>query len=343
MRDEQSASATVISLAKAILRLLRQHPQGLDKRSLATSLDTSPGSIQRAITWLREHHDAPVEFAASEHRWRLLNDDFCLPLSDPEPGDLEAVLMAQALLGPFADPATLERVRRLAEEMDASLRERGEKGRGTTRRSSLRVTVTTQNAVLPEVRTQLLAAVGQYALTLAYKSPWSPRASVTYYDVEPWQVRIHDGAYYLRAFSRNHQQARSFNVGHIHEIRRAEPSGLQAKIPIDDDGQRIWGTGDPALGIDHDRPDIATIVLTGPIARWVERLVWHPSQSDRWLTPNEVLERRVEYQSCREFARRLVAIGDGLVQVHPAELALEVERLARCVVSNLGTQPWTPS
>jgi hypothetical protein len=42
-----------------------------------------------------------------------------------------------------------------------------------------------------------------------------------------------------------------------------------------------------------------------------------------------VLERRLAYRSCRELARRIVSVIDGVVGVEPAELRDEVGRLLR--------------
>ena len=50
----------------------------------------------------------------------------------------------------------------------------------------------------------------------------------------------------------------------------------------------------------------------------------------------ELLERHVPYRSCRELARRLVSIGDGLASVTPDELADEVRRIAEAAISGLG-------
>ena len=62
----------------------------------------------------------------------------------------------------------------------------------------------------------------------------------------------------------------------------------------------------------------------GTVARWVSRMQWDPAQQDRWVEARELLERTVPYHSCREFARRLLSIIDGLEMIEPAELREEV-------------------
>ena len=92
---------------------------------------------------------------------------------------------------------------------------------------------------------------------------------------------------------------------------------------------------DPGFGIDSDRPGVATLRVRGGVARWIANLVWDPGQEDRWIEPAELLERKVPYHSCREFARRLLQIVDGLESIEPAELREEVVSDARAFLERL--------
>lgn len=50
------------------------------------------------------------------------------------------------------------------------------------------------------------------------------------------------------------------------------------------------GLRHPGFGIDYDRPNTAVIRLRGGVARWVQRIIWHPSESDVWIEEAELLE-----------------------------------------------------
>ena len=89
-------------------------------------------------------------------------------------------------------------------------------------------------------------------------------------------------------------------------------------------GKALWGNEDPAYGIDHDRPDVAVLRIRGPVARWVHSMQFHPSQQDTWIVDGELLERRVAYGSCREFARRVLSIIDAVESIEPAALREQV-------------------
>ena len=121
---DHAPSALVKEAARSILRYLREHPRGATKDELGAIGGVSRPSVQRALRWLREECDSPVDFDRGENRWVLLDPHFSLPLSDPEPEDLAAVLLAQSLLGPIADDEITARIRRLAEQMDGEIRNR---------------------------------------------------------------------------------------------------------------------------------------------------------------------------------------------------------------------------
>lgn len=317
-----------------LLRHLRDNPGGASKEELAKVADVSHPSIQRALTWLRDACDSPVEFDRGAGRWVLRDPHFTLPLTDPEPGDLSAVMFAEALLAPFADEEITQRLRRLAEQMDAEIRDRGqaplEKG---ARPGSLVATLTTGSRTNPQILAVLFGAVGKQVVQIRYASPWSPGGGSRIHDVEPWQLRLHDGNMYLRAFSRTHGEARSFRVAQIEGAEIIEGLQPRAAVPPPD---RIWGDHDPAFGIDEDRPATAVLRIRAPMARWVHHNLWDPGQSDTWIEDGELLERRVDYRSCRELARRLLSLGDALVAIEPAELREAVVHHARAITSQLG-------
>lgn len=282
-------------------------------------------TVQRALIWLRDQQDAPIVFERPSMHWRLTDPSFSLPLFDPAPRDLQAVLFASTLLEPVVDPDLAARLRRLVEEMDQRVRDRGAPLQ--LRSGTVTATISQGQPVDPEVLEVLLGAIGRAVVSFEYASPWSREASAPprVYDVEPWQLRIHDNRVYLRAYTRNRNAPRSFRVALMSNVRRHPTLRPTAPVPAPD---RIWDEGDPAFGIDHDRPDVAVVVLKGPVARWAALERWHDEQVDRWLEPGERLERTVPYASCREFARRLMSVADGLVSIEPEALRAQVAGLA---------------
>ena len=322
----EGPSELVKETARVLLRHLRDHPGGATKEELAKVAEVSHPSIQRALTWLRDHCDSPVEFDRAAGRWVLRDPHFTLPLTDPDAQDLAAVLFAEALLAPLADEEITSRLRRLAEQMDAEIRDRGGTPSEGARPGTLVATLTTGSRTDPTILSTLFGAVGKQVVQIRYASPWSSSAGSRLHDVEPWQLRLHDGNMYMRAYSRTHGEARSFRVAQIEDAELIEGLTPREPLPLPD---KIWGDHDPAFGIDEDRPDTAVLHIRAPVARWVAHNVWDPGQRDTWLEDGELLERRVAYRSCRELARRLLSLGDSLVKVEPEALREAVRSHAR--------------
>ncbi len=333
MADKNDSSRTVQQTARTILRFLRDNPEGATKDVLSKRAGVALVTTQRALKFMREEWDAPLEFNHGSKRWVLLDPKFTLPLTDPDPEDLTAVVFASALLAPVADEELNSRVKRLIEQMDDALEENGPRNKNDAkvRPRSVTATVTTGSQVDYRMVSKLLLAIGSGVVRMEYESPWANTRKT--YDIEPWQIRIHDGQMYMRAYSRTHGEARSFRVAQVTHARVLPGEVPRETVPPKDD---LWGGG-PAYGIDSDRPGVATLRIRGGVARWVARMLWDPGQEDRWIEEGELLERKVPYHSCRELARRLLFHADGLEMIEPEELRREVDSFARGLLERMGT------
>lgn len=299
---------------------------GATKEELVAAIGNTSGvSVQRALDDLRTVHDAKLEHFGRERRWRL-NAPFGMPLIAPDREDLVAILIAQAVLEPFADAELQERLRRLVADLDDLVRSRepAERLRSLPSPAAVSATLTLGTRVDPKLLRTLLGACRRKVLRITYDSPWKPlgegRSS---YEIEPWALRVHDGAAYLRALRCDVGAPRTFRVVQIESavIVPREPVGRVPAV------ETIWGDGNPAFGIDDDRGGRAVVRLRGAVARWVHRVRWHPQQVDSWIVEGELLQREVPYRSCREFARRLASVLDGIESIAPEALRAEVEGL----------------
>jgi predicted DNA-binding transcriptional regulator YafY len=320
------------SLKLDVLDLLRAAgTRGATKREIVAAIgereQTSDVSVQRALTELRLEHDARIEYEGVGRRWRLVAP-LHLPFTAPDREDLVAVLVAQAILEPIADDALRERIGKLVEELDDRVRAR-ESSDALPTASSVSATLTLGTRVDAQVLRTLLTTCRRRVLRIAYASPWRNEAAPREYTIEPWAVRVHDGAAYLRAYGREAGAPRTFRVADIERVEVLEQTSAGgkplARVPPT---AAVWVDGEPAFGIDRDRPGEAIVRLEGSVARWVSKVWWHPAQRDTW-GDGGVLERRLAYRSCRELARRIVSVIDGVVGMEPAELRDEVGRLLR--------------
>jgi predicted DNA-binding transcriptional regulator YafY len=328
----------------AVARMLAAAGEhGLTKAELVEQLGgstkTSPQTVQRVLVELRrsEDYEAAIECFGKQRRWRLLAP-LRLPLEAPDREDLLAVLIAQAILEPLADDELRARLEALVEQLDDRVRTREPEAhrKELPQKISVSGALTLGTRIDAALLRVLVTACRRKVLRIDYASPWKPVADArASYEIEPWAVRVHDGAVYLRAWRRDVSAPRTFRVTQIEEVvELAEtPCG---RVPV---VSEIWADEHPAFGIDHDRPGTAVVRLRGAIARWVARVVWNAAQQDRWIDAGELLERTVPYRSCRELARRLASVIDGVESIEPAQLREEVVGLVRAGLGVLHRAP----
>lgn len=310
---------------QAALALLR----GLDHATLkdiARRAGVSEETAKRAVEVLRDN-GAPIEYVAAARGWRMTDPTFALPLFEPAVEDLQAAMTAAGLLGAIGQADVAARAWALFDELDVELH--GGRGRAIIR-DALRVTQSTARVRDQRWVLTLLRAVRRSVVEIRYRSPWKEEAST--HQFEPWQLWLHDGVLYVRGYSRTRKAPRTFRLAGIEGLSTLSAQSPMAAVPA---RGLIWGEGDPRLGVDEDRPDVATIRFRGPVARWVGSVAWHPDQTDAWQENGDVLERRVPYRSCRELARRLASMADGLVGVEPPALREQVRQFAEECVRRL--------
>lgn len=320
-----------------VLLLVKQHLEraadhGVTKRELLASIGpdrTSLVTIQRALDDLRDTYDAQITCTGADRRWRS-HARLAMPLVAPEPEDRFVALLAESMLEPHALAPMQERIERIVEGFDEGVRR-------TTAPSELPARKVVTSSVTLGSRIdgvqlgRLAAACRRKPVRILYVSPWKPAGTpAKWHAVEPWSLRMLDGAFYLRGWARGPRAPRTYRFADIQAVEeiedRSEPASLRSP-PAD-----VWAEENKAFGIDLDRPGVAVIRFCGAIARLIAPIVWHPAEKDEWLEHGLVLQRTIPFRSCRELARRLITVIDGIESIEPAALREEVGLLgARAV------------
>ena len=329
MTAPRPASDFLKQVAASVLRTMRKHGElsfiDLHRKVEADVEHASEPSVRKACRWLRNEHDAPLRYDASRRTWILDRSDFSLPLLDPTPDDIVAVAFAGALVAPLGDTELDARIHSLLMELD----ERASSGDPSRKLRSHAVTATSSATmpVDPRVVATLATAVGRSVVRITYSSPWRDEPTTKTHTIEPWQLRVHDGSLYVRGWLRSKSTATTFHVSQIQSAVVTGDALSHARPPA----HEIWGDG-PGKGIDLHHPGRATVRIRGPMARYVALARWHDDQADTWIEPNALLERRFSYDSRRATARRLLALGDALVDVSPPDLRDELARHVAALV-----------
>jgi hypothetical protein len=313
-----------------VLLLVKQHldrvgADGITKRELLTAIGpkrTSLVTIQRALNDLRNVYDAQLTCTGADRRWRL-EAPLSLPLLAPD--QFHVFLM-------HVSKAVLESLGLDYGRMDGLVEGFDEKARETTSPTKLpppnivTSSVTLGSTIDDERFSRLVLACRREALRISYRSPWKPAGTpAKWHTIEPWSLRMHDGAFYLRGWARALRGVRTYRLVDIQAVEQLE---LESdRTPLRAVPSDVWAEENKAFGMDVDRPDVAVIRFRGDIARFIGSVRWHPMEKDDWFEDGEVLQRTIPFRSCREIARRLVSLGDGVESIEPFALLEEVGRL----------------
>jgi predicted DNA-binding transcriptional regulator YafY len=321
-------------LTREELRILvKQHLEragstGLTREDLVAAIgpaNTSLATVQRVLNDLRgETYEAPIVYSARDRRWRL-EVPLPMPLEAPEQDDVLTAILAQTMLEPIIDAQLHSHFDKIVEDLDARMRSRVSP-KGLPPRKAVTASISLSTRMKPGVLPRIHAACRRKVVRILYESPWQDGPDrAAWHEVEPWALRVHEGALYMRAWAREQQEARTFRLAQIDAVEELEeqpPAASRQAPPID-----LWGDEESGFGIDSDRPGVAVIRFHGAVARWLASVKWHPDETNVWIEPDEVLERTVAYRSCRELARRLASLLDGIASIEPAELREEVQGL----------------
>lgn len=316
MAEKRRPTDGLRRVAREALRMLHAS-EFVSSTSIVAETQSSPATVKRAMDWLRDE-GAPVTYVEKRRAWTLHGKTFDLPFDEPTNEDLEAVLVAAGVLAGLGQEKAAARARGLFNQ----LAHRVPGGAtDTLRLGSLRVTLATTRAPDPRHLLLLLGAARRSVVQIASRSPWTRKSDT--HEFEPWQVWLHDGVAYVRGYSLTRKSPRTFRLANIVSL-----FDLKGRVPSQRVPDNPWDGADPRFGIDEDRPGTAILRVRGAVARWLESLRWHPNQEAVWIERDELLEFRLPYRSCREIARRIATLGDGLVSVEPRELRDELRKIA---------------
>ncbi|MBL9020581.1 MAG: WYL domain-containing protein [Myxococcales bacterium] len=312
MGAERGPTRTIQRVGAEAIRLLGSQ-ESATRTQVAGVAKVSKQTAKRALNWLRDV-GAPLRYIDRFRGWELTDKSFALPLAEPCHEDLEAALTAAGLLRELGLHQAADRARALFHEL--ARRITGSK-KSPFRVDALRVTQSSAILRRPEWVLQLLRACRRAVVRISYRSPYG--AETVEHIVEPWQLWLHNGRLYLAGYSRTRRARRTFALAHVQRMEPVANATPTKQVPPE-----IWPEQHGGYGVDEDRPGRALLRFRGPAARATAAIRWHSSQVDRWIAQDEVLERTIAYRSCRELARLLAGLADGLDIVEPDELRMEL-------------------
>lgn len=241
--------------------------------ALAREWEVSERTIRRDIEYLRDMHDAPIEYDRDRNGFYATDPLYRLPAISMTEGELVAMTVGEQVLNAYRGSPWQQPVHEAFARIEALL---PEKVSVSARLVSERVSVITApvSTIDEQVWTAVLdAARSERRLEVVYRSAGAGAGEPR--EIDPYRIVAHDGGWYVIGYSHTHSAVRVFSLARIEAatvglLRFDPPSGFEVSDYID-----------PEFGVfNRSEEGVRTIEIRfdAAIAHLVRERRWHPTQ-----------------------------------------------------------------
>lgn len=300
---------------------------------LARELEVSTRTVERDLQQLRDLY-APVIYDRARRGYRY-ERPFQLPPFKISAGELAVLLIGQRLLAEMAGTPFAGAARTVIAKLPALLGEQVSFDPNAFINEEISFGVPAvrgDEGRLAQHFNRLAEAIAhQRTVSLCYYA--ASKDEVSERDVDPYHLRLADGAWYLIGHCHLRNELRIFAVDRILELTVTSRTFTKpADFSIDDYLGLSWG-------IERGPERTVRVAFDAEEARWIRERTWHRSQR---LTEAEdggvILEVRVS--GLDSIKRWILSFGSHARVLEPAELAEAVRREAEGMVrGEVGVTP----
>ena len=292
----------------------RRTPIGVQE--LMDRLETSRATVYRDINYLRDYLQAPVE-TGDDGVWydHQQDDRFELPGMWLTPDELNALLAVQAMAA-----RTQGGLRDLLAPLEKRVNTMFEKTVGGKRRPALERLRMLPHQIrnIPDEVFRVIATAVLQRTRLEFDYRARTTGERTHRVVSPQLLTYYRDTWYLDAIDETKRQFRRFSLDCI-----SKPTLIDERA-ADMSDEELARETEGGYGIfSGDGRNIATIVFSQKMARWVADQVWHPDQQARFL-PDGRFELRVPYSNSSELLMDVLQFGEGAEVIAPIKLREQV-------------------
>lgn len=291
-----------------------QSQRYLTAAAIAREYEVSERTIRRDIEWLRDFHNAPIDFDRRKHGYVLTDPTYRLPTLTLSEGELIAITVGEQVLASYRNSPWHGAVQRAFTRIESLLPETVTL---SAQLFSQRVSVITPpvSAIDPAVWDGVLQATRtNRVMEIGYRSGGYRRTETR--RVQPYRLVAHEGAWYIIGYSSHHGQVRVFSLSRLRSVRVCEE---RFTIPDDFDPATYI---DPEFGV-YNRvdagPQEVRIRFDAAVAHVVSERRWHSSQSITAL-PDGGIELRFVTNQTDQVLYRVMAYGPAAEIVAPEAL-----------------------
>ena len=261
------------SRLKRILEMIREgtragrYPNAGD---FGGELEVSRPTIMRDLEWLRDEENAPIEYVASSHGYRLSDQAWNLPPLQLSRKEVFAFSIASKLLAHFrGTPLEMDMrsvVAKIAESLEGTISM-------DPQALTDRFTVIGEDYVVQDPATWAAVAKAMddhEEIRIVYEKF---DGQVGTYVLWPYHLMAYHGNWYIAAGQEGKDEPLTFAVS---RIRSVEVTGRRFKVPGSFDAARHMAN---AFGIIHgDKPFRVRLLFSKNVSGYIRERVWHPGQ-----------------------------------------------------------------
>lgn len=283
-------------------------------QSIADEYEVSERTIRRDIEWLRDFHDAPIEFDRRHNGYVLTDPTYRLPALTMSEGELLAITIGEQVLGAYRNSPWYRPVERAFARIESLLPERVTVSAELLSRKVSAITPPVSE-IAPEIWEGVMEATRlSHAATIGYYRVGT--GEVARRIVHPYRLVAHDGSWYLIGWSETHEAVRVFSLARIRTVRVLDrPFTVPGEFRQED-------YIDPEFGV-YNRsaqgPRDIRIRFSPAVAHLATERRWHSSQNLE-RTDDGGVELTFTTNQTDQVLYRVMSFGPEAEILEPAEL-----------------------
>lgn len=285
--------------------------------SLARHFEISTKTAQRAIEFMRDRLQAPLEYDSKNKGYRYTDDSFVLPPFHVSQGELVSILLARNLLSESAGGLISNHIQTFGKKLLSSI---GEIGFTEDKlRHAFSAVWNGHSPAPPEIfQSVITALLENRLLTLTYDSPVSEQKTPR--TLEPHHLQHYMGSWVLIGWCRLRSDWRKFFLSRMSELQ-------VSNIPFNPRSEMEWKKLiQSSFGIFQGGETVAvTLQFNAFRAPWIREQVWHSDQVIKEL-PNGGVRLSLPVSDLREIKMRVLQFGADVEVLEPVDLRDEVRR-----------------
>jgi proteasome accessory factor B len=241
--------------------------------AIAAEYEVSERTIRRDIEWLRDFHNAPIEYDPRRRGYYLTDPTYRLPALTMTEGEMIAFTVGEQVLSSYRNSPWYEPVHNAFARIESLLPEQVNVSAHLFSRKVSVVTPPFAEIAAGVWEPILEATRHSRSVEISYRSGGYTHSRVR--EVHPYRLIGQDGSWYLIGWSEHHQEIRVFALS---RIVSAVVTGTSYNVPADFNPEEYV---DPDFGVCNRGAEGAREVrvrFDAEVAHLVTERRWHPTQ-----------------------------------------------------------------